>query len=159
FSAIIELVGTISLAMILWYGGGRVLLGAISFGTLVAFLEYAQRFFGPIKELGGYYSVMQSAMASSERIFSLLDAVPDIVSPAAPRALPHPSPGRTGTVRFSQVRFAYPEGPDVLRGLSFQVRAGEKVALVGHTGAGKSTVVRLLLRLYDPQEGSIQIDG
>src|SRR5262249_30325972 len=75
-------------AMIVWYGGGRVLLGAITFGTLVAFLEYAQKFFGPIKELGSYYSVMQSAMASSERLFALLDIRPEIVSPAAPAVLP-----------------------------------------------------------------------
>jgi len=159
FSAIIELVGTLSLAMILWYGGGRVLLGAITFGTLVAFLEYAQKFFGPIRELGGYYSVMQSAMASSERIFALLDTPPEIVAPAAPVRLPVSRPGVTGEVVFDNVRFAYPGGPDVLRGLSFHVRPGEKVALVGSTGAGKSTVVRLLLRLYDPQAGAIYLDG
>ncbi len=159
FSAIIELVGTFSLAMILWYGGARVLLGAITFGTLVAFLEYAQKFFGPIKELGGYYSVMQSAMASSERIFALLDTPPDIAPPARPARLPAHEPGRTGEVVFDRVRFAYPGGPDVLQGLSFRARPGEKLALVGSTGAGKSTIVRLLLRLYDPQEGSIRLDG
>ncbi|MGH9870822.1 MAG: ABC transporter ATP-binding protein [Candidatus Polarisedimenticolia bacterium] len=159
FSSIIELVGTLSLAMILWYGGGRVLLGAITFGTLVAFLEYAQKFFGPIRELGGYYSVMQSAMASSERIFALMDTAPEIVAPASPKRLPASRPGVTGEVVFDDVRFAYPGGPDVLRGLSFRAHPGEKVALVGSTGAGKTTVVRLLLRLYDPQEGAIYLDG
>ena len=159
FSSIIELAGSLALALILWYGGGRVLLGAITFGTLVAFLEYAQKFFGPIKELGGYYSVMQSAMASSERIFSLLDMTPDIVSPDRPRRLPAHHTGRTGEVEFDDVHFAYPEGPPVLRGLSFRARPGERVALVGSTGAGKSTIVRLLLRLYDPQSGAVRIDG
>ncbi|HKY33260.1 MAG TPA: ABC transporter ATP-binding protein [Candidatus Polarisedimenticolia bacterium] len=159
FSSIIELVGTLAVAMIVWYGGGRVLAGAVTFGTLVAFLEYAQKFFGPIKELGGYYSVMQSAMASSERIFALLDTRPEIASPASPRPLPAPASGRTGAVEFKGVRFAYPGGPPVLQGLTFRIRPGEKVAVVGSTGAGKSTIVRLLTRLYDVQSGSIVLDG
>ncbi|HEY3175364.1 MAG TPA: ABC transporter ATP-binding protein [Candidatus Polarisedimenticolia bacterium] len=159
FSAIIELVGTLSVAMIIWYGGGRVLASAITFGTLVAFLEYAQKFFGPIKELGSYYSVMQSAMASAERVFALLDARPEITSPAAPRSWPAPQRGASGEVIFEDVHFAYPQGPEVLRGLSFRIRPGEKVALVGSTGAGKTTVVKLLVRLYDIQRGSIRIDG
>jgi ATP-binding cassette, subfamily B, multidrug efflux pump len=125
----------------------------------VAFLEYAQKLFGPIKELGGYYAVMQSAMASSERIFSLLDTTPDIVAPARPVRLPAHAPGRTGSVEFDDVHFAYPDGLPVLRGLSFRVSPGEKIALVGSTGAGKSTIVRLLLRLYDPQSGAVRIDG
>jgi len=159
FSSVIELAGTVAVAAIIWYGGGRVLLGAITFGTLVAFLEYAQKFFGPIKELGGYYSVMQSAMASSERIFALLDTRPEIASPAVPAPLPSPSGGAVGEVVFEDVRFAYPGGPPILDGLSFAVRPGEKVAIVGSTGAGKTTIVRLLTRLYGIQGGSIRIDG
>jgi ATP-binding cassette subfamily B protein len=159
FSAVIELVGALAVAMIIWYGGGRVLLGAITFGTLVAFLEYAQKFFGPIKELGSYYSVMQSAMASSERIFALLDARPEIESPASPVRLAGGPGGAAGEVVFENVRFAYAGGPEVLAGLSFTIRPGEKVALVGSTGAGKSTIVKLLTRLYDIQGGSIRIDG
>ncbi len=158
FSALIELVGTLTVAMIVWYGGGRVLVGAVTFGTLVAFLEYAQKFFGPIKELGSYYSVMQSAMASSERIFALLDARPEVVSPARPRR-PAGSGDGAGVVVFDNVTFAYPGGPPVLSGLSFAVRPGEKVAIVGSTGAGKSTIVKLLTRLYDVQSGSIRLDG
>src|SRR5262249_42266019 len=116
---------------------------------LVAFLEYAQKFFGPIKELGSYYSVMQSAMASSERLFALLDIRPEIVSPAAPAVLPSRRDGAAGEVVFDDVHFRYPGGGEVLSGLSFSVAPGEKVALVGSTGAGKTTIVRLLIRLYD----------
>ncbi len=157
-SAIIELVGTLMVAMIIWYGGGRVLIGAITFGTLVAFLEYAQKFFGPIKELGSYYSVMQSAMASSERIFGLLDTEPEILSPASPVPLPPPAAG-VGEVVFDDVRFGYPSEREVLSGLSFRIGPGEKVAIVGSTGAGKTTIVRLLIRLYDVQSGAIRLDG
>jgi len=159
FSSVIELVGTLSVAMIIWYGGGRVLLGAITFGTLVAFLEYAQKFFGPIKELGSYYSVMQSAMASSERIFALLDTRPEIVSPEHPVRLRPREDRGTGAVVFDDVHFAYAGGREVVSGLSFAIRPGEKVAIVGSTGAGKTTIVRLLIRLYDIQRGSIRIDG
>jgi ATP-binding cassette subfamily B protein len=158
-SALIEMVGTLSVAMIIWYGGGRVLMGAITFGTLVAFLEYAQKFFGPVKELGSYYSVMQSAMASSERVFALLDTRPEIVPPAEPRSLPSAVRGCSGEVVFDDVHFAYPGGPEVLKGLSFRIEPGEKVALVGSTGAGKTTIARLLVRLYDTQSGTIRIDG
>ena len=158
-SAAIELVGSLSVALVIWYGGGRVLLGAISFGTLVAFLEYAQKFFGPIKELGSYYAVMQSAMASSERIFSLLDATPEPRVAMTPIHLATARAAEAGAIVFDDVHFAYtPEAP-VLRGMSFTIRPGEQVALVGSTGAGKTTIVRLLVRLYEPQSGSIRIDG
>jgi len=158
-SAVIELVGTLMVAMIIWYGGGRVLLGAITFGTLVAFLEYAQKFFGPIRELGSYYSVMQSAMASSERIFMLLDTRPEIVSPERPASLPPAGSAGVGSVVFDDVRFGYPTEREVLSGLSFRIAPGEKVAIVGSTGAGKTTIVRLLIRLYDVQGGAIRLDG
>ena len=160
FSAIIELAGSLAVALIIWYGGGRVLLGAITFGTLVAFLEYAQKFFGPIKELGSYYSVMQSAMASSERIFALLDMRPEISSPARPAHPPEAAAGvPVGEVVFDDVHFAYDRGREVLSGVSFTVLPGQKTAIVGATGAGKTTIARLLTRLYDVQRGAIRIDG
>lgn len=154
FSALIELFGSLTVAGILWYGGVQVISSAITFGTLVAFIEYVQKFFGPIRELGGYYSVMQSAMASSERIFALLD---ERAEPGGNEI----APARTafGRIEFAGVRFSYEGGSRVFDGLDLQVDAGEKVALVGSTGAGKTTIARLLLRLYEPQEGSIRIDG
>ena len=165
FSAIIELVGTLATALILWYGGGRILRGALTFGTLVAFIEYTGRFFGPIRDLSSFYAVMQAAMASLERIFSLLDTRPAVQDPAA--AAPRPSPpagdgGPRGLIEFDRVHFSYrPQeaGTEILHGVSFRVRPGEKVAVVGATGAGKTTLVKLLIRLYDPTEGTIRLDG
>ncbi len=158
FSAVIELAGSLTMALIIWFGGGRVLREAITFGTLVAFLEYAQKFFGPIRELGSFYSVMQSAMASSERIFALLDTKPEILPPAQPRPIP-PHAGDTPVVEFDDVHFSYDGGPPVLQGLSFAIRRGETVACVGSTGAGKSTIVKLLCRLYDIDGGTIRVHG
>ena len=154
FSAIIELVGTVAAALILWYGGGQILRGALTFGTLVAFLEYTARFFGPIRDLSGFYAVLQAAMASLERIFALLDERPVIVAPAdapAGRAL--------GRIEFDEVRFAYRPGEDVLHGISLRADPGERVAIVGATGSGKTTLIKLLIRLYDPVAGVIRIDG
>ena len=153
FSAAIELMGSITVAVVLWYGGVKVISGAITFGTLVAFIEYVQKFFGPIRELGGYYSVMQSALASSERIFGLIDEPVEVDSGRMESAT------RGGRIEFDDVHFAYSDGPEILRGLSLHVPGGEKVALVGSTGAGKTTIARLLLRLYEPLSGSIALDG
>ncbi|MFQ5701018.1 MAG: ABC transporter ATP-binding protein [Acidobacteriota bacterium] len=162
FSAAVELAGSLTMALIIWYGGGRVVSLAISFGTLVAFLEYGQKFFGPVKELGAYYSVMQSAMASSERIFALLDTPAAIAAPQRPRMLPaRPSSSlvEAPVVEFDKVGFAYSGGPAVLHDLCFAIRPGERVALVGATGAGKSSIVKLLIRLYDVCSGSIRVEG
>ena len=166
FSAIIELIGTLATALILWYGGGRIVTGALTFGTLVAFIEYTGRFFGPIRDLSSFYAVMQAAMASLERIFSLLDTRPAVQDPAA-AAPPLSSPaaaerGPRGLIEFDRVHFSYrPQeaGTEILHGVSFRVRPGEKVAVVGATGAGKTTLVKLLIRLYDPTEGAIRLDG
>ncbi|HKB07206.1 MAG TPA: ABC transporter ATP-binding protein [Candidatus Polarisedimenticolia bacterium] len=156
FSAIIELVGAVAIALIVWYGGGRILRGALTFGTLVAFLEYTARFFGPIRDLSGFYAVLQAAMASLERIFALLDERPAIVSPS----LAAPPPGRArGTIEFEDVRFAYRPGDDVLHGIRLRVEPGERVAIVGATGSGKTTLIKLLVRLYDPTSGAIHLDG
>jgi ATP-binding cassette subfamily B protein len=156
FSAVVEMVGTVSGALILWYGGGEIVRGALTFGTLVAFLEYSNRFFVPIRDLSAKYSVLQATMASSERIFALLDTVPSIVSPVPAAALPVPA---EGAIEFRDVWFAYRPGDWVLKGVSFTVRPGERVALVGATGSGKTSIIRLLIRLYDIQRGSIRLDG
>jgi ATP-binding cassette subfamily B protein len=154
FSAVVELVGTLATAAILWYGGGRVLSSALTFGTLVAFLEYTARFFQPIRDLSGFYAVLQSAMASLERLFDLLDTVPSIVDGPRPDAAEGP-----GRIEFDRVGFSYlPEEP-VLSDVTFTVEPGQTVALVGATGAGKTTVVKLLIRLYDPTSGAIRLDG
>ncbi len=155
FSAVIELVGTLATALIVWYGGGQILRGALTFGTLVAFLEYTARFFGPIRDLSSFYAVMQAAMASLERIFSLLDTRPAIVDPAGAEA---PPPAR-GRIEFDAVRFAYRPGEEVLHGVSFRIEPGERVAVVGATGAGKTSLIKLLIRLYDPTGGAIRLDG
>ncbi|MFQ5877061.1 MAG: ABC transporter ATP-binding protein [Acidobacteriota bacterium] len=155
FSAIVELVGSLAIALILWYGGGGIVRGALTFGTLVAFLEYTQRFFGPVHELSSLYAVMQAAMAALERIYALLDERPSITSPARPA----PAPATRGRIEFERVRFAYRPGEEAVRGVSFRVEPGEKVAVVGATGAGKSTLAKLLIRLYDPTGGRILLDG
>jgi ATP-binding cassette, subfamily B, multidrug efflux pump len=155
FSAIVELVGSVATALIIWYGGGRILQGALTFGTLVAFLEYTSRFFGPIRDLSSFYAVMQAAMASLERIFALIDTPSAIKSPAHAGA---PGPAR-GAIEFDQVHFAYRDGEEALRGVSFRVEPGQRVAIVGATGAGKTTLMKLLIRLYDPTSGVIRLDG
>jgi ATP-binding cassette subfamily B protein len=156
FSAVAEMLGSITLAAILWAGGWRILSGAVTFGTLVAFIDYAGKFFRPVQELSQRYTVMQAAMASSERIFELLDTEPAIVSPADP----HRVSGRLrGEVEFQDVTFAYDNGPPVLENVSFRVPAGEQMAVVGWTGSGKSTLIKLMARLYDVQHGRILLDG
>ena len=156
FSAIIELVANGATALIVWYGGGRMIGGALTIGTLVAFLNYISRFFGPIQDLSGFYAVLQAAMASLERIFALLDESPAILSPSAGADAPHRAGGR---IEFEDVRFAYRGGEDLLHDIRLRVEPGEKVAIVGATGAGKTTLIKLLIRLYDPGAGSIRLDG
>jgi ATP-binding cassette subfamily B protein len=156
FSAVAEMLGSITLAAIVWVGGGRILRGSITFGTLVAFIEYAEKFFRPVQELSQRYTTMQAAMASAERIFNLLDTEPAIASPPVPR---HVTGRLRGEIAFENVTFGYNEGQPVLRDVSFRVRPGEKLAVVGWTGSGKSTLIRLLVRLYDVQQGRITLDG
>jgi len=156
FSALAEMIGSVTLAAIVWGGGWSILEGVITFGTLVAFIEYASKFFGPVQELSQRYTVMQSAMASAERIFGLLDTEVDIRSPEQPRPA---RGGRAGEIVFENVTFGYKEGEPVLHDVSFRVAPGERVAIVGWTGSGKSTMIRLLVRLYDVWEGRILLDG
>jgi ABC-type multidrug transport system fused ATPase/permease subunit len=127
----------------------------VTFGVLVAFIQYAERFYQPVRDLSEKYNMIQSAMVASERIFELLDTPPAIPEPHAPRTI-----GRLrGEVEFDRVTFAYQEGEPVLRDISFRVAPGEKVAIVGATGAGKTTLANLLCRFYEFQKGSIRVDG
>ncbi len=165
----VELLSTIAIALVVWAGGEGVLRGAVSIGVLAAFIQYAQRFFRPIQDLSEKYNILQAAMAASERIFKLLDTEPEISSPALAASV-----APTGSVEFRDVWFSYqaltPEqliqDPRtlkdvewVLRGVSFSIGRGETAAIVGHTGAGKTTIVSLMMRFYDVQHGAVLVDG
>ena len=156
FFPCIELLATTTTALLLWYGGGQVLRERLSLGALVAFLSYLRMFFGPIRDLSQKYSVMQSAMASAERVFHLLEnrnredlSRETLACPAAVR----------GEIEFRHVTFAYGDGEPALEEISFRVKPGETLAIVGVTGAGKTTMIHLLERFYEPREGSILLDG
>ena len=163
FYPAIEAIAALASALIIWYGGGSVIGGTLTLGALVAFLQYVQRFFRPISDMSEKFNVLQSAMASSERIFKLIDEPVAISSPRQPVRRGH---GR-GHIVFENVWFAYNDTPGergegvnyVLRDVSFEVRPGERVGIVGATGSGKTTLVNLLLRFYDIQKGRITIDG
>jgi ATP-binding cassette, subfamily B, multidrug efflux pump len=181
---VVEILSVVAIALVYWFGGLGMYAGTVDIGIMVAFMQYAQRFFRPIQDLSDKYNILQAAMASSERIFKLLDTPVEIVSP--------PVAVRTegqGTIEFDHVWFAYRKAeahsPDVqgpafsgngartsgssngdeaafewvLRDVSFAINPGETIAIVGHTGAGKTTIISLLLRFYDIQHGSIRIDG
>ncbi len=156
FYPAIELLSAVAVALIIWYGGGQVMTGALTLGALVAFLQYSRRFFQPIQDMSEKYNILQSAMASSERLFKLIDTQPTIVNSAEPLA---PSRQARGEIEFRNVWFAYNDEDWVLRDVSFHVNPGESVAIVGHTGAGKTTTTSLLTRFYDIQRGEIRLDG
>jgi ATP-binding cassette subfamily B multidrug efflux pump len=172
---VVEILSSVAIALVIWFGGMGVLRGAVTIGILTAFMQYAQRFFRPIQDLSDKYNILQAAMASSERVFKLLDTPIEIVSPAQPQIAQG-----AGRVEFDHVWFAYRklETPDtappaagngnaanaeafdwILRDVSFTIEPGETVAIVGHTGAGKTTIISLLMRFYDIQKGAIRIDG
>ena len=175
---VVEVLSAIAIASVIWFGGNGVLRGATTLGVLVAFIQYAQRFFRPIQDLSEKYNILQSAMASSERIFKLLDTPVEVTSPEVTKA-----PRGPGRIEFDHVWFAYRSIPAndhagtsdpgrlteqssisaeldwVLRDVTFAIEPGETVAFVGHTGAGKTTIISLLMRFYDVQKGAIKIDG
>ena len=155
FIPLLQFISALAIALIVWYGGIQELSGALTIGTLVAFIQYSERFFRPISDLSEKYTILQSAMASSERIFKLLDTSPAILSPEKPVAYA----ANKGGIEFRNVHFYYNPGEPVLHDVSFKVEPGEKVAVVGATGAGKSTMISLLSRFYDVQEGEILVDG
>ncbi len=173
---IVEFLSSTAIALVIWRGGGSVLRGTVTLGVLIAFMQYAQRFFRPIQDLSEKYNILQAAMAASERVFKLLDSEPEIVSPA------HPVAGDgSGRVEFHNVWFTYQSLDEaqqarlatatdeelngfadiewILRGVSFTIEPDETAAIVGHTGAGKTTITGLMMRFYDIQRGAILIDG
>jgi ATP-binding cassette subfamily B protein len=173
----VEILSSVAIALILWFGGMGILRGVVTIGILTAFMQYAQRFFRPIQDLSDKYNILQAAMASSERVFKLLDTPPEIISPATPQKAIG-----AGRIEFDHVWFAYrqletaddqttqaasnghaaanADGFDwILRDVSFTIEPGETVAIVGHTGAGKTTIISLLMRFYDIQKGTIRMDG
>ena len=155
FSSITNFLSALAVALIIWYGGGRVLVGALTLGALVAYLQYVDRFFLPVRDLSEKYNILQSAMASSERIFKVLDEPIIVQDPSEPQAF-----GKVhGEIEFRDVWFAYNPGDWVLKGISFKIRPGERVAFVGATGAGKTSLISLISRFYDVQKGAVCIDG
>ncbi|MGB6608897.1 MAG: ABC transporter ATP-binding protein, partial [Acidobacteriaceae bacterium] len=173
---VVELLSSLAIAIIIWMGGGGVLRGTVLLGTLVGFMQYAQRFFRPIQDLSEKYNVLQAAMAASERVFKLLDTPPEIVSPANPER-----GDGSGRIEFRDVWFTYQRldaetiariavasaadlqamaGIEwVMRGVSFTVEPNQTAAIVGHTGAGKTTITSLMMRFYDVQHGQVLVDG
>ncbi len=155
FFPVIEVFSAISVGLLLWYGGQQILANAVEAGVLVAFIQYIQRMFQPIRDLAEKYNIMQAAMASSERIFLLLDHAETIKNPALPKRVER----FAGSVEFKDVWLSYNPGEAVLKGISFTVRPGEKIALVGATGGGKTSIISALCRFYDVESGAILVDG
>src|SRR6185503_18880413 len=158
FYPLVNLISAIGIASIVWYGGGQVIQNAITIGTLVAFLQYTQRLWQPIQDISDKYNILQAAVVASERIFKLFDTPDKIVSPAQPQ-LPAHGARVHGRIEFRNVWFAYKDEDWVLKDVSFVVEPGQSVALVGHTGSGKTTITNLLMRFYDIQHGRILLDG
>jgi ATP-binding cassette, subfamily B, multidrug efflux pump len=155
FYPAVEIIGALGIALIIWYGGGKVIQGVVTIGTLVAFIQLARSFYEPISDISEKYNILQAAMAASERIVKLLDEPVAVQSPEKPV-----QSGRAqGRIEFRNVWFAYKDEDWILKDVSFTVAPGEKVAFVGHTGAGKTTITNLLLRFYDIQRGQILLDG
>lgn len=155
FFPVVSFLSTLAMALLLWYGSGEVLAGTLTFGTLVLFFQLTDRAFMPIRDLAEKYNIMQGAMAAAERVFMLMDEQPTVLDPEKPKTL-----GKVvGDIEFQDVHFAYnPEEP-VLKGVSFKIPAGTSVAIVGATGAGKTSMISILSRFYDVQGGAILIDG
>ena len=155
FFPLIEIFSALSVGLLLWYGGHQILASAVPAGVIVAFIQYIQRMYQPIRDLAEKYNIMQAAMASAERIFALLDTPETIKNPALPKKIER----FAGEVEFKNVWLSYRPGEPVLRNISFRVRAGEKVALVGATGGGKTSIISALCRFYEVERGAILVDG
>jgi ATP-binding cassette, subfamily B, multidrug efflux pump len=155
FYPVVEFLGMLALAALLAYGGFRIRQGGLTLGVLVAFFQYGLRFFRPIQDLSEKYNILQAATAAAERIFKLLDTPAQIVTPRNPA----PIPAGPAQIEFENVWFAYKDEDWVLRDVSFRIAPGETIAVVGHTGAGKTTLTSLLLRFYDVQRGKVRIGG
>ena len=155
FYPAINFLGALATALIIWFGGGWTLENTLTLGSLVAFLQYAARFFRPISDLSEKFNILQSAMASSERVFGLLDTPVGITNPAT---TPEVTRDQRGRIVFDHVWFAYHD-ENVLRDVSFSIEPGERVGIVGATGSGKTTLINLLLRFYDVGRGSVSVDG
>jgi ABC-type multidrug transport system fused ATPase/permease subunit len=151
----VELIGALAVGLILWYAGVDALKGGITIGTIMAFLQFNEMFWRPIRDLSEKYNIMQTAMASSERVFKLLDDRTYIPDPASPVSLA----GIRGEIEFRNVWFAYVDEDWVLKDVSFKISPGETAAFVGHTGAGKTSIISLLSRFYEFQRGEILVDG
>ncbi|MEX0843872.1 MAG: ABC transporter ATP-binding protein, partial [Balneolaceae bacterium] len=156
FWPIVEVTASLAMALIVWYGGARALMDGVTFGVLLAFIQYARQFFQPIQGLSEKFNTLQSALASSERIFNVLDTKTRVVETKSPKTIDVPR----GKIEFENVWFKYNSGEDyVLRDVSFSAEPGDDIAIVGATGAGKTTIINLLLRFYDIEQGSIKLDG
>jgi len=151
----VEIIASLAMALVIWYGGGRALMGQVTFGILLAFVQYVRDFFRPIQGLSEKFNTLQSALASSERIFNVLDTENEITDPDSPKSIEESQ----GDIRFEDVWFGYNKEEIVLKDVSFEAKPGQTVAFVGATGAGKSTIINLLLRFYDVNKGSIMLDG
>ena len=155
FFPIIEIFSALTIGLLLWYGGRQILSGTIQAGVIVAFIQYIQRMYQPIRDLAEKYNIMQATMASSKRIFTLLDTEETIKNPERPKSVER----LRGEVEFKDVWLSYNPGEPVLKGISFHVRPGEKIALVGATGGGKTSIISALCRFYDVDRGTILVDG
>src|ERR1041385_4246010 len=151
----VELIGALAVGLIIWWAGREALGGSITLGTVMAFLQFNEMFWRPIRDLSEKYNIMQTAMASSERVFKLLDDRTLVPNPASPVPLANVR----GEIEFRNVWFAYVDEDWVLKDVSFRIGPGETVAFVGHTGAGKTSIISLLSRFYEIQKGQILIDG
>ena len=151
----VELLSSVAIGLIIWYGGGEVIQGTLTIGVLFAFIQYTEMFFRPIRDLSEKYNIMQTAMASSERVFKLLDNQTMIRNPENPVKLENVK----GSIEFKNVWFAYNNDEYVLKDISFSINPGERIAIVGHTGAGKTSIINILTRFYDINKGQILLDG
>jgi ABC-type multidrug transport system fused ATPase/permease subunit len=154
FRPMIDLIYSVGIALLIWFGGRGIISAVVSFGTFVAFISYLERLFNPIRQLSEYFNIMQSAMAAGERIYNILQNDERINNPVVAK-----NPVFKGEIEFDRVYFSYNEKEWTLKDMSFKIKPGEKVGIVGYTGSGKTTVIKLLLRLYDIQKGHIKLDG